>query len=441
MQIINANPLGYGALSKGLNGPVFSIIRFSGYLYIGGLFTSTYDNSILSRNIIAYNLTTNTFVALPNGGLNSTDGSGVRCITQVGTSLYIGGDFNGTNDSSQSTYSHKVIIFTPGTNGNPTTGTWTAMPNQGLKDSYAVSCITLVGSDLYIGGYFSGTQDNTQSFSNILKFTPDGTLGTGTWTDLVLKDPSGNSVTFNSDVLCITQVDSNLYIGGQFNNDNFNYIAIYNPSATNNLTPLLNAGTGTSTYGLTDNVNYILYINSVLYIGGRFTSDIHSPANIYNRIVQFTPSTTLGTGTWTPLLNTNTSYNGLSNEVYFITNINNYLYIAGGFSSTVDSSIYSYNFIRYSLSTNKFVQFNYAGIGTNGLATSYGSGNYVYNDTTNNTIYIGGNFNYNNINSISTYTQLSDTFLTINNTGVSLGYASASNSYYNNSVWNPVHVI
>ena len=120
-------------------------------LYVGGLFFRTGDGATLTNlgYIARYDTTTPTWHALPGQGLNSL----VRALAVVGSDLYVGGSFTQTGDGTTLTNLGNIARY------DTSTKIWHALPKQGLNGG--VNTLAVSGSDLYVGGAFTGTGDGT----------------------------------------------------------------------------------------------------------------------------------------------------------------------------------------------------------------------------------------------------------------------------------------
>ena len=146
----------------GLNSGVYSLILNGNHLYVGGQFYQTFDGSIDLRYIAKYDTQTNIWEPLANNGLNNT----VRSMTVQGNELYIGGFFN-------QSYDGQVVDLNRIAKYNFLSTSWSALANKGLDAppfSYAA-----VGNELFIGGYnFRSTYDGiVANLHTIAKYSID----------------------------------------------------------------------------------------------------------------------------------------------------------------------------------------------------------------------------------------------------------------------------
>ena len=245
----------WNALPKlGLNQVVIALLVSGDDMYVGGLFTETFDGSVKNLGYIArYDLTDGTWHPLKNDGLNGF----VRTFYLLGEDLYVGGDFTQTGDGSVTDLNGIARYDTSAG------GSWHALLNDGLTDNGAAGSvydIKMLGSDMYVGGDFSQTGDGTlQELGNVARF--DTNPG-GTWHALSNKGLS-------SLVRSIAVSGSDLYFGADFtatgdlSQMNLKRVAHYDTSA----------GTwhAMPNDGLDKWVETLLVDGRELYVGGGFT--------------------------------------------------------------------------------------------------------------------------------------------------------------------------
>jgi len=135
--------------NDGLNNAVLSLAVSGNDLYVSGNFSQTDDGIVTGLNRIArYDISGNTWIAMPNQGLNSA----AMVLVLFGDDLYMVGAFTRTFEPDTDLYQ---IARYDTTNKN-----WHALPNNGLDGTFA-SGLILSGGDLYVGGDFSQTKDGT----------------------------------------------------------------------------------------------------------------------------------------------------------------------------------------------------------------------------------------------------------------------------------------
>ena len=167
-------------------------------LFVGGNFTRTGDGALTNLGFIArYDTVTGTWNALPHQGLNER----VQVLAVTGSDLYVGGYFTQTGDGALTSLGRIARYDT-------TAGTWNALPHQGLGggSSPSVRALVVSGSDLYVGGYFTQTGDGAlTNLGRIARYSSTA----GTWNTL----PSQG---LDNTVLALAMSGSDLYVGGYF---------------------------------------------------------------------------------------------------------------------------------------------------------------------------------------------------------------------------------
>jgi hypothetical protein len=321
----------------GLNGveggTVNALAVMGSDLYVGGDFTTV--GNVTANRVAKFNTTTATWSPLGFGDGNGVGrtGSIVYALAVMGSDLYVGGNFmtvnyRGSGGTPEAT-AYCIAKY------DTTAGTWSALGNgngNGVRGKY-VSALAVMGSDLYVGGFFTsvnfyGTGGTPEvPANNIAKFNPN----TNTWSAL----GTGNGNGVNNSVWALAVMGSDLYLGGVFNQVNYggsgatpqipgNYIAKFNTTA--NTWSALGNGSGN---GMNKYVDALAVIGSDLYIGGYFTTANYSfTANVQaNHVVKFNPTT----NTWSALRNGNG--NGLDDTVYALAVIGSDLYVGGLFTT------------------------------------------------------------------------------------------------------------
>jgi N-acetylneuraminic acid mutarotase len=178
--------------NDGLWGHVYAMAAGGSDVYFGGGFTQTSDGTVVLGHIARFDTTTSAWYTLPNSGL---DGD-VTGLTVSGDVLYAGGNFTQTGDTALSV-GHIVRFDTTG-------ASWSALPNQGL-DNY-VSAIAVMDNDVYAGGQFGQTGDGTlTNLGHIARYDS----AADTWNAL----PSQG---LNNWVYALTVAGDDLYVGGNF---------------------------------------------------------------------------------------------------------------------------------------------------------------------------------------------------------------------------------
>jgi hypothetical protein len=184
--------------NQGLYGSVYALVADGSDVYVGGGFSRTGDGTLPDLGHIARYDTTlgGSWHALPNGGLNGD----VTALAVAGTDIYVGGRFTETVDGSVSNLGNIARYDT-------VAGTWNALSDQGLNDQ--VFEIAMVGGELYVGGAFDQTGDGSVTD---LGYIARYDSVSETWHQLPNRGLSNW-------VYVVTPIDSDLYVGGEFNQD------------------------------------------------------------------------------------------------------------------------------------------------------------------------------------------------------------------------------
>lgn len=428
LKIINGNANPYvGLANGGLNTYNYTSIvmaKSGNYLYVGGSFSATNDNSITLNNIGKYDVINNTWSQLTNNGLNGR----VTALTfdSTGRYLFVGGYFSDTvTPLSPANTLNSIAVY------DTTDNTWHALANKGLgtSGSGVNSILYLNATTLYVGGYFSATGDGTISsnLNNIAKYTITNIANsTGTWVTL----PQGG---LDNAVNTIVLYSGNiLYIGGAF-------AASFSGATTglNNITSFDITGsyTALASQGLAGSVSAIFVYNNLLYIGGFFAGTSTSLPVISRNIVIYNPQSG---GSWTSFPN-----QGLDSSVLDIQYINGLLYLSGYFGQTQDGTIALKGIATYNLSNNSWSSLLLNGLVGATFQTMY------YNS---NTIFIVGGFTTTstvsatvqgyipNLNYITKYNPNNNSLLNINynssNINTLYTFGTYSEQFYANNTWN-----
>jgi len=180
---------------RGLNHYVYAMAVAGNDLYVGGSFTQTGDGSLkeLGR-IVRYDMENKTWHALPNKGLNGN----VNMLVVSGSDLYVGGGFTSSGDGAAADLNHIARYDT-------VSEEWYPLANNGLIDD--VETLVVSGSDLYVGGDFTQTADQTKKdLGYIARYD---TTGSGSWHALSFQG-------LNLPVYSLALSESDLYVGGAF---------------------------------------------------------------------------------------------------------------------------------------------------------------------------------------------------------------------------------
>jgi len=148
------NILGTGG-GSGVSGPivgaVYALAVSGDDVYVGGFFSQVNVGGTVvnANNIARFNTTTNTWSALGSGGGNGVN-NGVRAIAVVGSDVYVGGFFSQVNVGGTVVNANNIARF------NTTTNTWSALGTGGGNGvNLGVNALAVFGNDLYVGGSFT----------------------------------------------------------------------------------------------------------------------------------------------------------------------------------------------------------------------------------------------------------------------------------------------
>lgn len=161
--------------SSGGNGvdEVVSTIKVMGTdIYVGGIFSNANigGTKVAAKNIVRYDTLNETWSALGTGGGNGVEDDGVSSMAVLGSDLYVGGYFKSVNTSGPSVPANRVARY------RPSTGEWSALTDQGGGNGvdYNVYSMISIDNTLMVGGGFSVVGDGKIS-SNIGRFCPNNT--------------------------------------------------------------------------------------------------------------------------------------------------------------------------------------------------------------------------------------------------------------------------
>ncbi|MGZ3941524.1 MAG: Ig-like domain-containing protein [Bacteroidia bacterium] len=235
---------------------VYALTVCNGNLYAGGRFTTM--NGAAANSVAMWNGTTwstlsgggqigvsNTTVVNPANIASAVWDAPVMALTNDGTKVYVGGDFNKVNNA---TGCNNIAAWNTSTSTWSTLGngmTWPALGTTATDNTFGdqanIYCLTMYNGNLIAGG----------------DFMKAGTVG-GANTDLFVAQWNGSSWSamtntcgghIESDVFCFAVSNNVLYAGGQFPEDVPNtptglwYIAKYTGAGP---VMTVNVGTGTT---------------------------------------------------------------------------------------------------------------------------------------------------------------------------------------------------
>ncbi|MFM8394200.1 MAG: hypothetical protein ACKOB4_09800 [Acidobacteriota bacterium] len=259
--------LGNSAAS-GFNDSVYTVTAIGSSVYFGGGFSSvSAGNSILTVNRLArYESTTRTWSRVGTGTGNGTN-EFIFTLASIGTDLYLGGIFNNVNEGGSTVVANGIAKFDTAKN------IWSALGSGGGNGvDEVVSSIQIIGTDLYVGGIFGSVNVGGVKVAarNIARYD---TL-TSIWSRL---GSGGGDGVDDTGVSTMAVLGSDLYVGGYFTTVNIggggspvvaNRVAKYSP-ATGLWTPLIDVDGGN---GVDYNVYSMIGVGESLFVGGGFST-------------------------------------------------------------------------------------------------------------------------------------------------------------------------
>jgi hypothetical protein len=299
----------YALSNQGLNFSIFALAVSDDDLYVGGAFFETGDGTVTGLNNIArYDTTTGTWHALPNQGLDNE----VFALAVYGDDLYVGGEFSKTFDGSVTELNNVARYDT-------SSGTWHALPDKGLNNS--VQALTFSGDELYVGGDFSRTVDGTTTGLNYIA-RYDTT--TDNWHALP-------NLGMNESVEAVAAINNNLYFGGYFTSTGDGWfilgvIARYMDSIPAWI-PMPNQGFSRDRANL---VEALAVSGDDMYAGGLLDQTTDGMLTDLGDIVRYDSTST---GTWHAMPN-----EGLNDRVRALLVSGGDLYVGGIFDRTGDGT-------------------------------------------------------------------------------------------------------
>lgn len=281
----------------GLNGGVSALAVFDGALFVGGTFTGTFDGARTDfNNIVRFD---GKWKTVPHGGLDNTPDV---FLVQEGpfiSHLYMAGTFTATADGHLTGLGHVADLVQDHYNRLH----WHALPNHGLNGYYVIALAKFQG-DLYAGGSFTASGDNSVSGLNYI-----ARLHGGTWEPL-----SGNGLSYQ--VYALQTFKGSLFVGGNFTSTNDNSVSNLNNIARYD---------GTSWHvlpgnGLNQPVRSFVVNGKDLYVGGDFNQTADAGTGNLWGVARFSGGTWSATGGGT-----------LEPSIFALTLYNSYLYAGGNF--------------------------------------------------------------------------------------------------------------
>jgi hypothetical protein len=324
---------------NGVNGSVTSLAVIDGELYVGGVFSSVSSsgqNAISANNIARWSAAAGSWSPLGSALQNGTH-SHVSALAVLGSDLYVGGAFTSVSSSNQNTFSANRIA-----RWNTSGSFWSALgsPTQNGTNE-GVFSLAVSGTDLFVGGGFTGVQSNTQSYVPS-EFVARWSTITSTWIPMGAVERNGT----NTGVFALAVIGTDLYVGGNFNtvfSTNWERISanrIARWSMTSGTWSPLGSTTQNGLDRFGGDVWCLAASGTDLYVGGSFTNVNSSNSSIQsaNRIARWS---TTG-GYWSPL--GSPTQNGVEGGVYALAISGDDLFVGGNFvdvSSTTQRNVAS----------------------------------------------------------------------------------------------------
>ena len=327
--------------SIGTSGYVTQLVISGTDIYVGGDFTIVYDSAgpTFANRIAKYDTTTSLWSVLGSSAQtlnNTTNGvnNGVTSISISGTDIYVGGYFTQVYDSGGTTYANYIAKY------NTTTLLWSVLGLSGTNANNTsngtntfVNSIVISGSDIYVGGSF------TQVYSSAILYANGIAKYNNGWSIL---GSSGTSVNRTNGVIgtvyAIAILGTDIYVGGNFQvvRDTANIYASNIAKYNNGKWSVLGA-TATAANQKMNGTKYATSVNSIavlgtdIYIGGNFTEVYNNNTILYANYI-----VKYNNG-WSVLgssgVNANNTLNGTNKEVYTISISGTDIYMWAFYSS------------------------------------------------------------------------------------------------------------
>jgi hypothetical protein len=248
-----------GATGNGVNGTVNAIAVSGGAVYVGGVFTTAYNHSASSVGANRVAVWNGAGWAALGGGVDEE----VRAIAIDGGSVYVGGVFNTAYNGGGALAARKIARWDG--------AVWSALAG-GVEGS--VNALAVFGGAIYAGGPSEATNDGGEVISTHSIAKWDGAR----WSALG-RDPgsSGNGVSaglFTGGVEALAVSGDALYAGGWFNQANNSLVdhvaatrvARWDGAAWSELDNTFAGGNGTNSI-----VFALAAAGNDVYVGGEFT--------------------------------------------------------------------------------------------------------------------------------------------------------------------------
>jgi len=298
---------------NGFNNSIETLYYYDSNIYIGGNFTTLSDGTSASR-VARYDIVNNEFV-VPSGHSTYID-STVRGSTNIGSNVYIVGNFDGSTSRRIARWDTLTDTLNAVTDTNGVSGT-----NQ---NAWAV---VAKNSNLYISGSFTNLDGvSTSPSTSMVKYNETLNLF-----ERVID--IGGTISAKSQTNALAVYGDEIFLGGTFReligtpNDSAINIAVYNETTGqyNNL----NDGTY---FGVYNYVRSFSIVNDKLYIFGNFDYLINTWPSPFGPAVDEYAVYDLTTRQFLPP-GSGTIYPAFNNSVYASLAINSSIYVGGQFTS------------------------------------------------------------------------------------------------------------
>jgi trimeric autotransporter adhesin len=306
---------------NGVNNLVFDLVALGEDLYVGGNFTAANEGGarVPVNSLARLQTSTNSWSKVGFGDGNGVDGT-VLALTLMGTDLYVGGRFLTVNVGGPIVFASNVVSF------RTTASTWAPLgSSSGNGVDNEVKAFAVSNGRLYVGGSFTTAGNGSAAVvaNHIAMYNPTN----NNWSGLGINN--GNGV--NADVYSLALTGNDLVVAGDFNQANVgssaviaNQIARFSPSTST----WSSIGGGADGKRLAGPVYRLFVVDGELLIGGNFAVvDANGTTIFANNLVKYS----LGSGLWGRVVNS--SGNGANSDVYSMIRIGNTVYFGGRFTS------------------------------------------------------------------------------------------------------------
>jgi len=333
--------------SNGTNGAIYASVYDSckNIIYVGGNFTIVSDtsNGDLSANYIAaWDVSAQYWSRLGTAGNNGLNGiCNALAIDSSKQILYVGGQFNNVFDA---TYLDQSVNFVA--SWNISSGNWSLLGASETVNGLDGSCNALAldssNSRLYVGGNFLKVSDSSKADQSA-NYVAYWDISNSLWKKLGANDDSSNNgVKSVCRTLVYDNSNSQLYVGGDFLyvRDNRRFDISTNRIAIWKSSTLMWSGMGgIGENGTNGQIFAYVYdsCKNVMYAGGSFTT-VYDSSNINGLSANRIAKWDIATSLWSRL--TDSSWNGVdaSCNALAMDTSNQILYVGGNFTTVYDSS-------------------------------------------------------------------------------------------------------